>query len=865
MRDMIQTPEMRHSAANSPDSVSGKRPSGARWSRLALGAVLLSSAATISYPALAQNVLEEIVVTAEFRKENLQDTPIAITAVNSEMLENRGQTNVYQVAAQAPNVTLTPQPQGGGTGLIAYIRGVGQTDFIYARDPGVGVYVDDVYIPTLQSSLIELMDLDRVEILRGPQGTLAGKNSIGGAIKLFGQRPTGDGTGSVEAEYGSYNQIGIRGMADFAVTDTLAVRVSGMSRNTDGYVNLIDYGLSHPGSNVPSNQSIGDRPVLGTMGGNHTTAGRIAAEWKPTDRLDVYITADYTNQDSDPGAAVLIAAGNAGIPFDPTSQNPAVDTAGSGTPWLRGLDGNAVTIGCQFVPAGQYSCDTPPAGYDPRYINYANFLDAMEPTVTAPFKPYYANPHNTFTGWGVHSNVSFDLNDNFNLVWIASYRAYESTWAEDQDLTPVGQAQLNNINRHDAWSQELRLNFNLADDMIEGTAGAFYFDQYGEYEARVDLNYVAAPTPIDFIHGPDQTPSKSKAAFLNVTVHATDALSLTGGVRYSDETKDYVYFRRNPDYTLPDAATCFAGPGIAGFWNTSNCALVGFYNTPGNFADTRWDWRGVVNYRFSDALMVYASLATGFKGGGVNPRPFVPDQAQPFDPETLTTYEAGFKADFLDRRARVNGAVFYNKYNNIQGTKAVCPESILPFPCLRPDNVGSAKMKGFELEAQFYVTDSLSLDGSISYLDFEYNSATEICTDPRYCGYALGGTVLVGTNVPAGGVTPYTPELTYAFGVQYDHKLGAGMMTARFDGSYQSHIYTTSENSPFSKIDSYFIGNGRVSYTSPDEAWKLSLEVKNIFNKYYFLTVSDPSNSLGVVTGQPGLPRTWVASVKRNF
>ena len=146
------------------------------------------------------------------------------------MLEARGQTSIAQVAAQAPNVSLRPQPQNGGSGLIAFIRGVGQTDFNYALDPGVGVYIDDVYIPTLSSSLLELIDLDRIEILRGPQGTLAGKNSIGGAIKLFSAKPQGDDSGSLRVSYGEFNELTVRGMADMKISDTLAMRVSGMSR-----------------------------------------------------------------------------------------------------------------------------------------------------------------------------------------------------------------------------------------------------------------------------------------------------------------------------------------------------------------------------------------------------------------------------------------------------------------------------------------------------------------------------------------------------------------------------------------------------------------------------------------------------------
>ncbi len=180
--------------------------------------VAASVAAALAAPGmtLAQeaDALEEIVVTAQFREQNLQDTPIAITAVNAEMLEARGQTSIAQVAAQAPNVSLRPQPQNGGSGLIAFIRGVGQTDFNYAVDPGVGVYVDDVYIPTLSSSLLELIDLDRVEILRGPQGTLAGKNSIGGAIKLFSAKPHGRRLGLVARVLRFVQRADCRGMAD---------------------------------------------------------------------------------------------------------------------------------------------------------------------------------------------------------------------------------------------------------------------------------------------------------------------------------------------------------------------------------------------------------------------------------------------------------------------------------------------------------------------------------------------------------------------------------------------------------------------------------------------------------------------------
>ncbi|MXO59903.1 TonB-dependent receptor [Altererythrobacter salegens] len=801
----------------------------------------------------------EIIVTAEFREANLQDTPIAITAVNSEMLEARGQTDISQVAAQAPNVSLRPQPQNGGSGLIAFIRGVGQVDFNYALDPGVGVYVDDVYIPTLSSSLLELIDLDRVEILRGPQGTLAGKNSIGGAIKLFSQKPKGDNSGSLRVEYGSYNMIQVRGMADFAISEDLAMRISGVSRSKDGYVAMLDYGTTHPNSNVPGNNARGrGNGDYSTMGGESLVAARAALRYQH-DALEINISGDYTRQHDEAIPTVLIAAGApspAGVPsdigFDPTVPNPSTSLTNTFTPipWLVGKNGNAVRLSCAFVPAGPYSCDTGGdlLGWDPRFVSYSSFMDAMQPNPQAPYKPYFALPITQFTGWGIHGNLTYDINDDMQLVYIGSYRTYESKWGQDQDATPIPVAQLDNQLNHKAWSSEVRFNFGTSDGLLEGTVGGFYLHQNGRYTARVDLNYVN-PT-IDFIHGPDTTPSTTKALFGTVTLHPIEAMSITGGVRYTKDKKVYTYYRSNPDTTIPNGFNCFVANGV---FSEPNCILSGLFGIPGKFKGDRWDWRIVGDFRWSDNFLTYASVSTGFKGGGVNPRPFVADQALPFRPETLTTYEVGFKSDFLDRRVRLNGAAFLNKYNDIILGKLICPESSLPSPCLRPENIGSADVKGFELETQIYPVDGLSLDGSIAVLDFKYTSPST-------------GGLLDGTVIPAGGITPYTPELTYSFGVQYDYEMDAGTVSARFDGSYQDSVYVNSENTNWGKVPSRFLGNARLTYATAESDWKFSVEVQNVFDKYYFMSKSDATaNSLGVVTGVPGLPRTWSVSVEKKF
>ncbi len=834
--------------------------------------LLATASLVIALPAIAQTTTPppqadedaaatgDIVVTAQFREQNLQDTPIAITAVNAAMLEARGQTDITQVAAQAPNVSLRPQPQNGGTGLIAFIRGVGQTDFNYALDPGVGVYIDDVYIPTLSSSLLELIDLERIEILRGPQGTLAGKNSIGGAIKLFSARPTGDNSGSVQVGYGSYNALNIRAMFNIKVSDTLALRFSGLSRSSDGYVAMLDYGLTHPNSNVPANNARGrGNADYASMGGQNITAIRGALKWEPSDRLAINLSGDYTRENSEAIPTVLIAAGATvapGVAFNPASVGNSASfnpLTGVSTPWLVGKNGQQVNLSCAFVAAGPYSCDTGGnlQGYDPRFVSYSNFADAINPTAQAPFKPYFALPVTKFTGWGVHGSVSFDLSDNFNLLYIGSYRSYNSKFGQDQDASPIPVSQLDNELDHYAFSSEVRLNFKGGDGLFEGTVGAFYLKQRGTYTARVDLNYVSPV--IDFIHGPDATPSTTKAVFGTVTFHPVEAMSITGGIRYTKDQKDYTYFRSNPDGSLPNGFRCFVLSAAP--FNEPNCLLAGIYNVTGTFKGNRTDWRVVADYRFSPSFLAYASASTGFKGGGVNPRPFVSDQALPFKPETLTTYEIGFKADLLDRRIRLNGAAFFNKYSNITLGKLVCPESSLPSPCLRPANIGSADVKGFELEATIRPAAGFTIDGSFSYLDFKYTSPS--VGTPAF---------LVGSAIPAGAITPYTPKTSYAIGAQYDYEMGPGTASVRFDGAYQGSVFTTSENSPFSRIPGRFIGNGQLSFTTTDRDWKITLEVKNLFDKYYFLSVSDATiNSLGIVSGVPAQPRTWSVSVKRTF
>ena len=794
--------------------------SGWRVAMLGSLAMVPAGQALAQTAATDNNALQEVVVTAQFRTQNLQQTPISITAVNAAMLEARNQTDITQVAAQAPNVTLTQNGAAFGSSMVAFIRGVGQTDFNLALEPGVGIYVDDVYHATLTGSVLDLLDLDRVEVLRGPQGTLAGKNSIGGSVKLFSKKPKGDGTGYVELTGGSYNRMDARGAADIKMTDSLFLRASFASKHRDGYVTRLDYDCANGGkTNVPTLYS-GNGCELGKEGSQAFNAGRLALRWLATDAVEVNLAANVTNDQSSVQANTLIKV------------NPALGSFA----YIKGKDGNPVFYGPQFLTG------------DP-FTSYATFKSAVGskfspapgiyPFGDDPYAPIVVPPINHFDSYGVSADVKWTLSDDTNITAITAYSDFANQFAENTDASPIGVQVLLQKNFHHQFTAETRLNSKAGP--VDYTVGAFYLQQNGGLNARVGLPWVG----LDFIHGPDSTPASTIAVFTNAEWHFTDALTVNGGVRYSDETKDYTYFRRNPDGTVPTATSKY------------NSAVSGLNNTSAHFAGTRTDYRLALNYQINPDMMAYVQTATGYKGGGVNPRPFYPSQTLAFAPETLTAYEAGFKSYMFDRSLRFNVSAFYNNYNDIQLSLNYCPTPPLngvqypPNPCALPANVGSAHVKGLEVEFEAHPADGWEIDGSASTMGFEYSEITNVNT---------GG---IQKNM----ITPYTPKRKASLGTQYEISgIGSGTITPRIDFAYQSEYFTAPINDPmYNKIDARTTANARITWKDQNNAWSAALIVNNLFDRMYYTTLFDNHTSVGYVSGQPAMPRNYGLTIKRNF
>jgi outer membrane receptor protein involved in Fe transport len=367
----------------------------------------------------ASGGVEEIVVTAQFREQNLQDTPIAITAVSGAMLEARSQTNISQVANQAPSVTLKPQGSQYGASLSANIRGVGQFDFNPALEPGVGLYVDDVYYATLTGSIFDLLDLERVEILRGPQGTLAGKNSIGGAVKLYSKRPTGDGSGYVHATYGSRNRIDLRAGIDFNILNGVDARIAGVAKKQDGYVKRLDFGCVYPaggpatfvnsfGVTLPVNPARGipaktsdSNCVTAREGEVDYQAIRGQLRWRPSDTIDINIIGDYTHDDRTAAGTILLERDYPnGYPASP---NFPPQTVSSGIPGPTGVPQNYSTA----PPPRDINPYGPGLVYDRRSPSQAPFPRCRPlARAAAPSSTAGASPASSTGSWRTHSSSS---------------------------------------------------------------------------------------------------------------------------------------------------------------------------------------------------------------------------------------------------------------------------------------------------------------------------------------------------------------------------------------------------------------------------------------------------------------------------
>ena len=774
----------------------------------------------------SDNKAAEIIVTAQFRAQRLQNTPVAITAVTGDLLRERGNQSITDLSNSAPNVTLN-KGTGIYSGAQAFIRGVGQFDFLPAKEPGVGMYLDDVYYGNLFGADFNLLDLDRVEILRGPQGTLAGANSIGGAIKIYSRKPGETSDAYFEAGYGSNQKVLARGAFNVTIVpDTLFLRVTGGIDRDSGYVKIVDFACAYPSEagTLPKTSSVPGDCVTGKAGGQNSTAARAALRWVPNDRLEVNLSADINLVDNGPDPSHLYAVNQDGIdhPANPPSYNDPT--------WL-----NLTTTPPSIVPGI-------PASYgikfDDRfiptqhYVTYSTYRD-MESHQQTP------NPNGYMNSYGGIGTIDYKLSDDFSFKSITAYRQTDARIVEDQDGSPLNLSSPAVYQfTHKQWTEEDRISGKLLDGLIDATIGGFYYNEHDHLTGLVDVPGVFIPFGGLLFAVDDHIKSTKAAGYATATIHPTPKLNITGGYRYTSSKKSYQFGRYDPD--PPSLVTLFD----LGALNT----------TPPAVAKTkRSDYRVAVDYQWTPTFMTYASWATGFKDAGVNPTPTTPAQVYPFKAETLNSYEAGFKSDFFDRRVRLNVTAFVSKYQDLQ-LKSLGLDSTGALISLN-SNAGKATIKGLEVESELHPVTGLLLTGSFSYLDFKYNDlgkAGDPANGPsRPC--------ITCTNI-------YTPKYQFNASAQYQIDLGdTGTLTPRIDANYRSHMFADLSNNPAEEIAGRWVANARLTWRAPTRDWEVALAASNLFNKYYYNSLNDYYYAQGTAVAAPARPREIMLSVRRNF
>jgi iron complex outermembrane receptor protein len=755
-------------------------------------AVLLATALNVqaqqtppATPALETGALEEVVVTAERREENIQEVPISVSAFSADTMQSRNLTDIKALGNLTPGVNLDAGApfSGDRSVLSASIRGIGQDDFAFNLNPGVGVYVDGVYLARTIGANQNLLDVDRVEILKGPQGTLFGANTIGGAISVVTHTPGDEERFVAQATGGSYDRRDFGFSADIPIIKgTLLSTISVSSEEQTGWMQVVPYPANTPYAQAPiaitsmSNFAQAAYGTSDTYDGKGTQVIRGKLLWNATDKLKITLSADWGHEDTTAlGYTVLDTfAGNVGastfsslynlcisnsaasLPAALAAQAPPIpafapggasNTAFGGTclqprAQVPGLSqGAPALIGAGYVggPAGPYNYLNHPgtayAGGPNPYIWWSNAA-----VNTGNINTTYAADGPDFARYNLYGDsitAVYDLTDTMTLKSITAYR--EITWEIGTSLqgTP-GDGMQSVTDKQHQWqvSEEIQLLGKAFDNRLNYVGGLYYFNEAGYVHDWVPFEGILYVYDLD-----NDVENKDVAAFIHADFKLTNQISFTAGGRYTD-VATYFTGGQSDLNSFPFGSQCwqsgcaaFGGvplDQIPGFGGTQGSVGLPFFRyisaTPDSQAWHIFDPTVGAQFHFNDDVMAYASWSKGFKQGGWTTRlsNALPNpQDARFSPEYSKTYELGLKSQWFEHRLQANAAVFFTNYDGIQLN---IQQGISPVYT----NAGNADIKGAEIDLQSNVGGGLSLNLSGAYIDAYYTSVNANANIPQY-------------------------------------------------------------------------------------------------------------------------------------
>jgi iron complex outermembrane recepter protein len=731
-------------------------------------------------------VIEEVMVTAERRESNLQTVPIAVSSFAQDELAAQQVSNIGDLQTLVPNLSVHV---GDANNAVVYIRGVGQVDSIAFFEPGVGIYLDDVYLGRAQGAFLDVVDVERIEVLRGPQGSLYGRNTVGGAIKYVSARPTQQLSGNISTTFGNYNRQDFKAsISGPIVGDSLLGRVTVAQLQRDGY-----------SDNLFDGNDDGDQ---------HTQFFRGVLQFDASDNLSVQWAIDYTDSDPD------------------KSRTPARET-----PF------NPLVIDPYTFAMTTASFD---ANKDPFKVD-ADFNN-LEETRTQ----------------GSDLNITWDLSDQLSLKSISSYRELEYATEVDLDGSSLNAFGIFYYNDQRQISQELQLSFN--GERLSAVSGVYYYSERGDtFDGGVFGNFLSA------LSGTSEFSTDSYAIFSQFDYELDEALTLTFGFRYTEEEKDYERLAEDFNLTVLAGISIVPGTGAVSYANPSllsprstDLRVGGGVGVPRPFADPdsedfeNFSPKLGIKYQIDDDTQVYATVSSSFKSGGFNGR--VADaQLNPYDEETLISAEVGYKSQWFDDRIRFNSAVFYNDYDDLQVSSFDgSGGSLIPVF----SNAGNAVIQGFEIELTALVTQSLTINANLGYLDAQYK---------EFFAEADAATNTV-VDVSDERELVNAPEWDAFLGANYEMLIGDfGTLSFLTDIAYRSKTYLEVNSSENLAQGGYSVVNAAIMFESINEQWQFILGGKNLSDKEYRTHAFDLSAFPGVELGYYNAPRTYSLSGTYRF
>ncbi|MEM1110818.1 MAG: TonB-dependent receptor [Pseudomonadota bacterium] len=760
--------------------------------RLPLPAVLaLATAFPASQISAAAEplILEEVIVTATRRVENLQEVAMSVSAFGNDFIQDVGVNNIQALEQYTPNLTITPGTDSRGTSIR--IRGIGSVGTNSGIDPSVGVFIDSVYQGRAGMSVSDLIDVERVEILRGPQGTLYGKNTAAGAITVTTRTPTSFYESFIEATYDSEEQAELRGSVNIPFGD------SGHAMRLAGFV--VDG--EHRHENTLTGDGVNDAGKWGLR-------SRILFDGNSGERNwgELLVTVDYTQEDTD--CCALAVMDYDGLS---TLNSPITNVPSAQLQEALGLNDR-----------GQY------------ILQYTAFEDSQgfSPPVAEPFRDDYwfdGTVTNEVEFGGIAVEWNKDLSNEHSVAFINAWRTYSSDSQFDGDFTAYNSNRSSADVELDQYSSELRIT-SPGGETIDWIGGlyAYYseFDSIGTFQMGPPLTE-ALGLSIFFPDGALNTDTNlytttSYAAFGNATWNINERLSATLGLRYTYEKKE----REGSQITAPSFFIDIppvAGPDV-------------FYDDERSDSDLSPTLS--LRYFIDEDLMVYGLVSRGFKSGGYNQRREISSSNGEFDEEIATNYEIGWKGMFMDRRLQLNGTFFFVEYDDFQS-------QTFDGSSLRVTNAGTMESYGTEIELTYLIAEGLTFGSAIGYNKAEYDEfdngqCTVAQTFEQYYvveGAQGGSPGQSGICIQdlAGEPLDNAPEWTVSSYLSWDTVIGDRLQaTLRLEHTYIDEYFLDQdldENLMNGEVD---LVNLRFTLSNEERSWEAALWGRNMLDEEYY-------------------------------